>query len=80
VNLAGSISKKKVTLSWGASTDNVGVTGYRIYRNGTQVGSTVGTSYVDTVPGRPTGVTYYVRAYDAAGNLGPTSNALSLTP
>lgn len=70
---------KKVTLSWGASSDNVGVTGYRIYRNGIQVGSTGGTAYVDAVPGKRATVTYYVRAYDAAGNLGPASTAVTVT-
>jgi hypothetical protein len=71
---------KKVTLTWGASSDNVGVTGYRIYRNGVQVGTAAGTSYSETVGGKRVAVTYYVRAYDAAGNLGPPSNSVTITP
>jgi hypothetical protein len=79
-SLTGSLNKKKVTLSWGVSTDNVGVAGYRIYRNGTHVGSTTGTGYVDTLLGRPAPTTYTVRAYDAAGNLGSPSNSFAVTP
>jgi Fibronectin type III domain len=58
-----------VSLSWRASTDNVGVKGYRIFRNGTLAGSvTSGTTYVLT--GLHCNTTYIVMvsAYDAAGN------------
>ena len=52
---ATAISGSQVNLSWTASTDNVGVTGYRIYRNGTQIATTAATSYGDSpVAGRPT--------------------------
>jgi hypothetical protein len=71
---------KKVALSWGASTDNVGVMGYRIYRNNVQVGTSASTTYADTVAGKRASVTYYTRAYDAAGNLGPASNSVTITP
>ena len=37
-----------INLTWSASTDNVGVTGYIVKRNGTQVGTTVAPSYADT--------------------------------
>ncbi|HEX4103992.1 MAG TPA: fibronectin type III domain-containing protein [Candidatus Paceibacterota bacterium] len=57
-----------VQVSWAASTDNVAVTGYYVYRNGAEVASTAGTSYTDTVP--PGGAYIYtVAAYDAAGNV-----------
>jgi chitodextrinase len=59
---------KKVVLSWGASTDDVAVTGYRVFRNGTLVGTTTATSYTDTLPGKVTSATYVVKAFDAAGN------------
>jgi chitodextrinase len=58
----------------------VAVTGYRIYRNGVQVGSSSGTTYTDTVGGKRTAVTYYVRAFDAAGNVGAPSNSVTVTP
>ncbi|MDQ0604886.1 cellulose 1,4-beta-cellobiosidase [Streptomyces canus] len=59
-----------VSLAWSAATDDVGVTGYEVYRNGTRVGSpAAGTTYTDTT----------VRARDAAGNVSAASAALSVT-
>ncbi|MDH4102475.1 MAG: hypothetical protein OEW52_01535 [Thermoleophilia bacterium] len=58
---------RKVALSWNAATDNVGVVGYDVYRNGAKVAGPAGTSYSDR-PGRGT-FTYQVRARDAAGNV-----------
>ena len=57
-----------VSLSWNASTDNVGVAGYGVYRNGSLVSTTSGTSF--TVGGLTCGTSYTfsVDAYDAAGN------------
>jgi|GEM_PF-1588508 len=68
-----------VSLSWTASTDNVGVTGYDIYRNGTYATSVTGTS--GTVTGLSANTTYSftVKAKDAAGNVSPASSALSVT-
>jgi chitodextrinase len=60
-----------VTLSWNASTDEVAVAGYRIYRNGTQVGTAgaTATTYTDTGLTPSTTYTYTVKAFDPAGNL-----------
>jgi chitodextrinase len=65
---ASAQSASSVQVTWTASTDNVGVTGYRVFRNGSEIGTTAGTSYADT--GLDSGVTYSysVSAYDAAGN------------
>jgi glucosylceramidase len=68
-----------VALSWGASSDNVGVTGYRVYRNGTQVGTPTATSYTDTGLTASTAYTYTVKAVDAAGNLSAASNSVAVT-
>ena len=56
-----------VTLNWSGSTDNVGVTEYRVYRNGVQIATTGATTYRDSglAPGA---YGYSVKAYDAAGN------------
>lgn len=67
----------QITVSWNASTDNVGVEGYYVYRNGAEVGNTPNTSYVDAVsPGAA--YSYTVAAYDAAGNVSPISTPSSL--
>ena len=76
---ATAISPSQINLSWTASTDNVGVTGYRVYRNGTQVGTPTGTSYSDTGLTASTAYSYYVRAVDAAGNVSGNSNTASAT-
>jgi chitodextrinase len=80
-NLQGASSGQTgATLSWTASTDNVGVTGYRIYRNGSQVGTpTTQTSYNDTGLAAATTYAYTVKAVDAAGNLSPASTTVSVT-
>ncbi|MDQ1723144.1 MAG: hypothetical protein QOG52_172 [Frankiaceae bacterium] len=72
-------TSSSVALSWNASTDNVGVTGYRVYRNGSQVGTPSGTSYTDTGLAASTAYSYTVKAVDAAGNLSAASNTLSVT-
>ncbi|WP_182908919.1 discoidin domain-containing protein [Microbispora sp. H13382] len=68
----------QVKLTWTASTDNVGVTGYDVYANNVLRGSVAGniTTYTDTQPGSAT-VTYHVRAKDAAGNESADSNAVT---
>ncbi|MFE2815146.1 glycoside hydrolase family 6 protein [Streptomyces nigra] len=69
-----------VSLAWTAATDNVGVTGYDVYRDGTRVGSTTaGTTYTDTGLSAATAYGYTVRARDAAGNVSAASTALSVT-
>ena len=47
-NVKATAGISRVTVSWTASTDNVGVTGYLVYRNGTLVGSPTTTSFTDT--------------------------------
>ncbi len=56
-------------VSWRASTDNVGVAGYRLYRGGVQVGTTAQTSYVFAGLACATTYAIAVAAVDAAGNL-----------
>ncbi len=65
-----------IALSWSPATDNVGVTGYLVFRNGAQVATPAGTSYTDA--GLPGGsYTYTVKARDAAGNVSPASAPLT---
>ncbi|MEU9702402.1 discoidin domain-containing protein [Streptomyces sp. NPDC047981] len=68
----------QIRLTWNASSDNVGVTGYDVYANNTLRGGVAGnvTTYTDTQPASAT-VTYHVRAKDAAGNQSADSNAVT---
>ena len=72
-----------VTLTWTAATDNIGVTGYNIYRNGgttpVNTGAVTGLTFTDSGLTQLTGYTYVVKAYDAAGNVSPASSTLSVT-
>ncbi|WIM95072.1 discoidin domain-containing protein [Actinoplanes oblitus] len=68
----------QIRLSWGASTDNVGVTGYNVYANGTLKTTVTGTTYTDSQPDTAT-VSYYVKARDAAGNESAASNTVTRT-
>ena len=61
-------TQTQITLSWNASSDNVGVTGYSRYQNGTLVSSGTGTSFNFTGLTCGTSYTLAVDAYDAAGN------------
>jgi len=77
--VASGITSTTVTISWTASTDNVGVTDYRVFRNGTQVGTTPGTSYQDTNLTANTTYAYTVSAYDQAGNPSAQSAPVNAT-
>lgn len=68
-----------VSLTWSASTDNVGVTGYDIYRGSSLAGSAAGTSFTDTGLSPDTNYSYTVRAKDAAGNVSGPSSPVSVT-
>ncbi|MEV7116841.1 glycoside hydrolase family 6 protein [Kitasatospora griseola] len=77
--LAATTTANSVALTWSAATDNVGVTGYDVYRGGALAGSTAGTSYTDTGLTASTAYSYTVKARDAAGNVSPASAALVAT-
>lgn len=72
-------SSNQVNLTWNASTDNLGVVGYNILRNGTKIATAGQTSFGDATAAAGTSYTYTVTAYDGAGNISPASNAASAT-
>ena len=72
-------SSSQIGLSWTASSDNVGVTGYRVSRNGVQIGTTASTTYTDSGLSPATGYTYSVVAVDAAGNASGPASATATT-
>jgi thermitase len=67
-----------VDLAWTAATDNVGVAGYRILRDGLAIGTTAGTHFTD--PGVQASGRYAVQAFDADGTDGPLSAAVTGEP
>jgi chitodextrinase len=79
--LVATVSAKQVNLAWNASTDNVGVTGYTIYRNGAALATVSGSTltYSDTTVASITTYSYTVDAFDAAGNHSAQSAAVSVT-
>lgn len=80
---ATAISSTQINLSWNASTDNVAVTGYQVFRNGTQVGPSTTTTFSDTGLSPSTSYSYTVRAVDASTNPSGQSqpaSATTLTP
>jgi len=66
--------KGGVSLAWTPSQDNVGVSGYRVFRNGEMKATVVSLSWVDSSTTTGAGLQYFVQAFDAAQNLSPPSN------
>jgi len=78
---AVAIGTSRVDLSWSASTDDRGVVGYRVFRDGSasSLSEATGTTYSDTSVAAATSYTYVVRAVDAAGNISASSPAAATT-
>jgi len=83
---ASTVSTSQINLSWSASKDNVGVTGYRVEKcqgsactNFTQIGILAGTTYQNNSLSANTAYRYRVRSTDAAGNLSAYSAIVSAT-
>jgi hypothetical protein len=71
------VSSSQINLSWIASTDNVEVTAYKIYRNGVQVGTSATANYNDSGLLPSTSYSYIVSAFDEAGNGSDQSTSIS---
>lgn len=72
-------TSSSVSLSWTASTDNVGVTGYDVYQGTSKVMTVAGTTATVTGLSAITAYTFRVAAKDAAGNVSPQSAAVTAT-
>lgn len=83
-NLAGNLSSgtpKTITLTWGASTDNVGVADYQITRKAgtsTETFTVNATTFIDSTVTEGTTYKYQVRARDAANNFSAASNEVTV--
>ncbi len=70
-------TSSSIDLAWTASTDNAGVSGYKIYRDGSQIGESTVPAYTDNGLAENTTYSYTVAAYDAALNVSGPSEAVS---
>ncbi len=76
---AVAVSDTEVDLSWQPSVDNIGVSGYRVWRDGVEIATTGATGFSDAGLLADTEYTYQVEAFDAAGNLSGLSAPASAT-
>lgn len=81
LHVLGTPTTSSVQLMWNAATDNVGVTGYKVYRGTNLVATLSGSTTSFTVTGLSANTTYAftVKAIDAAGNESVASNSVSAT-
>jgi hypothetical protein len=77
--VASGTTNTTTTLSWAASTDNVGVVGYDVYQGASNLGTVTGTSANITGLTASTTYSFSVRAKDAAGNVSGSSNTVNVT-
>ena len=77
VLILNSVKDDYVSLSWECS-DNVGIVKYDLYRNGVKIKSFNANMYIDTAVSLDANYTYYVTAYDAAGNVSESSNEVTV--
>lgn len=76
---ASGTTQTTTNLSWTASTDNVGVTGYDVYQGTTLKATVTTTTYAVTGLTATTAYTFSVKAKDAAGNASASSNTVNVT-
>jgi chitodextrinase len=77
---AAGTTETTTNLSWSGATDNIAVTGYDVFRNGALIGSTTtATTFAVTGLTASTVYSFTVKSKDAAGNVSPDSNSVSVT-
>lgn len=74
---ASSVTSSDATISWNRSTDDIALSGYRIYQNGVHIGTTVNPSFSVTSLAASTSYTFTVEAYDSSNNTA-LSNSLNV--
>ena len=76
---ASAVGSNKVNLSWMASSDDVGVSGYTVVRDGVEIAQVAGTTYADETVKASTTYTYTVKAFDSGGHVSAASNSSRVT-
>jgi chitodextrinase len=77
--VASGTTTTSTNLSWTASTDNVGVTGYDVYQGATLKATVTTTTYSVTGLTAATAYNFSIKAKDAAGNISASSNVVNVT-
>ena len=77
--LSASYANQQAALSWTASTDNIGVSGYNIYRNSSKIGASTTTTFADLTVASSQRYAYEVTAFDADSNESAKSSPANLT-
>jgi hypothetical protein len=73
------VSTSQINLSWTASADSIGVTGYNVFRNGIKIATTPSTTYSSVGLTAATTYSYSISAFDAAGNASALTGTLNAT-
>jgi chitodextrinase len=73
------VASTQIDITWSAATDDIAVSGYRLFRNNVQIATTTLLAYSDTGLTASTTYQYTVDAFDAAFNFSSTSPAISTT-
>jgi chitodextrinase len=73
------VDATRTQMTWEAATDDTGVIGYYVVRNGVTIAQLQERSYSDTGLSPTNAYQYYIIAYDAAGNVSAQSNAVIVT-
>lgn len=76
---ASASSNSQITVTWAAASDNLGITGYKIFRDGVQAGTSTSTSFLNSGLSSGTNYCYAVKSYDASGNESALSAAACAT-
>jgi hypothetical protein len=77
--VASPVSPSQINLSWSASTDNVGVAGYRIFRQGSLIATIAPSTAYQNAGLAPGSYFYSVAAFDQAGNVSAQSSTVAAT-
>ncbi|WP_256717970.1 DNRLRE domain-containing protein [Shewanella sp. UCD-KL12] len=77
--LLGSVDSDSASISWDAASDNVAVTGYKVFRNEVMISTSITTSFVDSNLAPATSYLYQILAFDAANNESLLSSGLTVT-
>lgn len=73
------VAQTQIDLTWTASTDNILLSGYQVFRDAVQIATTTLTSYSDSGLVASTSYTYFIRAFDSGANISSSSQSISTT-